>query len=88
MGWTESPKIFTAATETVADIANAQLSVGATFGPHSPDARSEAPVPVSQTPARVSDNLLESAPDSPTPLSLSRGDRPKHAAHYRTPLAL
>jgi hypothetical protein len=88
MGWTESPKIFKAATETVADITNAQLSVGATFGPHSLDARSEAPVPVSHTPVHVSDNLIESAPDSPTPPSLPRGDRPKHAAHYRTPLAL
>jgi hypothetical protein len=88
MGWTKSPNIFTATTENVADIANAQLLVGATFGPHSMDAGYEAPVPVSQTPASVSDNTLESAPDSPKPPSLPQGDRPKHAAHYRTPLAL
>jgi hypothetical protein len=47
MGWTKSPKIFTAAMETVADISNNQLSVGATFGPHPLEAQSEAPAPVS-----------------------------------------
>jgi hypothetical protein len=56
MGWTESPKIFTAATETVADIANSQLLVGATFGPHPLEARSEAPTHVSEKPT-----VLESA---------------------------
>jgi hypothetical protein len=28
MGWTNSPPIFSAATETIADIANARLSLG------------------------------------------------------------
>jgi hypothetical protein len=34
MGWTESPKIFTATTETVADVANAELSTGTVCGTH------------------------------------------------------
>jgi hypothetical protein len=33
MGWTESPKIFTAAIKTVADLVNNSLAAGATFGP-------------------------------------------------------
>jgi hypothetical protein len=48
MVWTESPKIFTSATEMVADIANADLAAGTVFGPHHFDAQSElkSPVPV------------------------------------------
>jgi hypothetical protein len=41
MGWTESPKTFTASTETVADMANTALSLGLTFGPHRLDSTSE-----------------------------------------------
>jgi hypothetical protein len=41
MVWTESPKIFTAATETVAYITNAQLSVGAMFGSHRLEVQSD-----------------------------------------------
>jgi hypothetical protein len=43
MGWTESPKIFTAATETVADLTNTALSSGAVFGPHQLEVQSETP---------------------------------------------
>jgi hypothetical protein len=43
MGWTESPKIFTAATETVADLTNTTLSSGAAFGPHHLEVQSETP---------------------------------------------
>jgi hypothetical protein len=45
MGWTESPKIFTAATETVADLVNNSLAAGTTFGPHPLEVLSEAPPP-------------------------------------------
>jgi hypothetical protein len=45
MGWTESPKIFTSATETVADISNADLAAGTVFGPHRLDAQSESKSP-------------------------------------------
>jgi hypothetical protein len=45
MGWTESPKIFTAATETVADLVNNSLAAGTTFGPYPLEVLSEAPPP-------------------------------------------
>jgi len=34
MGWNESPPYFCAATETVADLANASIRAGTTFPPH------------------------------------------------------
>jgi hypothetical protein len=45
MGWTESPKIFTAATETVADLTNHSLTVATPFGPRPLEVLSDAPPP-------------------------------------------
>jgi hypothetical protein len=45
MGWTESPNIFTAATETVTDLANNSLAARTPFGPHPLEVLSEAPPP-------------------------------------------
>jgi hypothetical protein len=49
MGWTESPKIFTAATETIADLANHSLAAGTPFGPHPLEVLSDAPHPQHQS---------------------------------------
>jgi hypothetical protein len=87
MDWTESPKIFTAATETVADLANNSLAAGTTFGPHPLEVLSEAPPPpVEATPAPAA-----AAPPLSLiarPPSLPRGSLPKGTVHYSTPLAL
>jgi hypothetical protein len=80
MGWTESPKIFTAATEAVADLANNSLAAGTPFGPHPLEVLSDAPppsAPIEMTPTP--------APAAPPPslvagsASLPRGARPKGA---------
>jgi hypothetical protein len=86
MGWTESPKIFTAATETVADLTNMALSSGAAFGPHHLEVQSETPPP-SQA-SGPAPNAVPRAADIRRPVSLPLGPRPAGTAHYRTPLAL
>jgi hypothetical protein len=89
MGWTEPPKIFTAATETVADLTNVELSSGTIFGPHTLEAPSEAAPPAGLdiviAPCATS-NPPPSTILRPTPLP--RGAPPKGATHYCTPLAL
>jgi hypothetical protein len=45
MGWRGPPNIFTAATKTVTDLANTQLSVGTAFGPHPLEVQFEPAVP-------------------------------------------
>jgi hypothetical protein len=42
MGWMQSPPLFTAATETVVDLANQELRASAPAGPHCLDAVSES----------------------------------------------
>jgi hypothetical protein len=87
MGWTESPKIFTAATETVTDLVNNSLAAGTTFGPHPLEILSGAPPP----PVAMGPTPAAAAPPPSCvarPASLPRGDRPKGAVHYHTPLAL
>jgi hypothetical protein len=89
MGWTEFPKIFTAATETVADLANHSLAAGTPFGPHPLEVLSDAPPP--PAPIEMPSAPAPAAPPPSLvarPASLPRGARPKGAVHYRTPLAL
>jgi hypothetical protein len=45
MGWMQSPSLFTAATETVADLANHQLGLNAPCPSHRLDPLSEATPP-------------------------------------------
>jgi hypothetical protein len=86
MGWTESPKIFTAATETITDITNKELSAGNPFGPHPLEVQSEASPPVSPVTAAVPAAPSASG-NTPMQPPLPRGTRPKGAKHYRTPLS-
>jgi hypothetical protein len=53
IGWTESPQIFTAATETVTDLTNTALSSGAVFGPHRLEVQSETPAPSPTPPSLI-----------------------------------
>jgi hypothetical protein len=53
MGWKESPKIFTAATETVADLAKQQIQQGPVQPPHRLQDISEQPPPNPPTPCPV-----------------------------------
>jgi hypothetical protein len=78
MGWTQSLKIFTAATKTIADLTNVQLAAGTIFGPHPLEVQSEAPAPA-VTP--VPSDILRPEP-------LPHGARPKGGVHYCTPRAL
>jgi hypothetical protein len=52
MGWKESPKIFTAATETVADLANQKIQQGPVQPPYRLQDISEQPPPNPPIPAR------------------------------------
>jgi hypothetical protein len=79
MGWTESPKIFTAATKTVADMTNASLKSGDRFPAHHLDTISETPPPPATLPSK-------STPSLETP-SLPPRSRRSDAPHYGPPLA-
>jgi hypothetical protein len=80
MGWTESPKIFTAATETVADMTNASLKSGDRFPAHHLDTISETPPPPATLPPKLTPSL-----ETPSlPPRFRRSDAP----HYDPPLAL
>jgi hypothetical protein len=50
IGWTESLKIFTAATETIADLTNDPIAAGAIVAPHPLEVQSEAPAPAAVAP--------------------------------------
>jgi hypothetical protein len=80
MGWTDSPKIFTAATETVADMTNASLKSGDRFPAHHLETISETPPPPAPLPPK-------STPSRET-LSLPTRSRRSDAPHYGPPLAL
>jgi hypothetical protein len=80
MGWTESPKIFTAATETVADMTNASLKSGDRFPAHHLDTISETPPPPATLPPKSTSSLE-------TP-SLPPRSRRSDAPHYGPPLSL
>jgi hypothetical protein len=80
MGWTESPKIFTAATETVAGMTNTSLKSGDRFPAHHLDTISETPPPPAPLPPK-------STPSLETP-SLPPRSRRSDAPHYGPPLAL
>jgi hypothetical protein len=68
MGWTESPKIFTTATETVADLVNNSLTAGTTFGTHPLEVLSEAPPHLSRwIPLRPPQRRLRSVSLNPHP---------------------
>jgi hypothetical protein len=73
MGWTESPKIFTAATETVADLTNMALSSGAAFGHHHLEVQSDTPphpkpqVPPTTLPPEGGHSSSNFAPSRATP---------------------
>jgi hypothetical protein len=53
MGWMQSPPVFTAATETVADLANQKLQDQARCGPHRLDVVRESPPPPIPLPVMV-----------------------------------
>jgi hypothetical protein len=72
MGWMESPPLFTAATETVADLANQDLQALAPTGPHRLDAVSESQGDV---PALVPLALVV-APTLPVPVKTLPNGRP------------
>ncbi|KAL3823171.1 hypothetical protein ACHAXA_010055 [Cyclostephanos tholiformis] len=57
MGWTNSPPIFFTATETVADLANAHIAVGATAPPHPLDDLAESIPPVEPLPPTCQYNI-------------------------------
>ena len=76
MGWAESPPYFCSTTETVADLANAQLARNHKPPPHRLDELAESPVDdEAQTSSVLTDAL---------PLPLTR----KRHRHYRKPLGL
>jgi hypothetical protein len=80
MGWTESPKIFTAATETVADMMNMSLKSGERFPAHHLEVISETPLPPAPLPPKSTPSL--------EPTSLPTRPRRPDAPHYGPPLAL
>jgi hypothetical protein len=90
VGWTESPTIFTDATETMLDLMNVALSSDTTFGPHPLEVQSEAAPP--EVPDTASAPCVATSNPATSPIilpnQLPRGARPKGATHYRTPLAL
>jgi hypothetical protein len=59
MGWKQSLPLFTAATETVADLANTKLQAKVSSQDHRLDAVSESPIKL-EIPSRV--NVSEPAP--------------------------
>jgi hypothetical protein len=81
MGWKESPKVFTAATETVADLANQKLAKGYPKLDHRLEAASEQKPPQVEHPVHTP----EVAPSGPAP-------PPQHCrnlgTHYHRPLGL
>jgi hypothetical protein len=77
MGWTESPKVFTAVTETVADLANSKLHQAVPFGPHRLEVISETPVPA--------DALQSPSPEVPQALQSPRPAVPADAMQSPTP---
>jgi hypothetical protein len=66
MGWKEAPKIFTAATETVPDLANQHLSIGTNQGDHRLDAASEQAPPTPDLPLYTPEGA-KGGPASPPP---------------------
>jgi hypothetical protein len=63
MGWTEDPKVFTAATEMVADVANSALSSGSTFRPHQLESTSDIrPAPSAPVTREVSLPVTAASP--------------------------
>jgi hypothetical protein len=72
MGWMQSPPLFTAATETVADLANQKLQDQARCGPHRLDVIRESPPPPIPLPV-----VVAAGPDPrPLPPRPQRRGRP------------
>jgi hypothetical protein len=68
MGWMQSQPIFTAATETVADLANQRLRDQLAYGPHRLDAISETPPPIAHAvPGVVAGQAPTQIPPQPIP---------------------
>jgi hypothetical protein len=80
MGWTESLKIFTAATETVAEMTNMSLKSGERFPAHHLEVISETPPPPAP--------LLPKSTPSLEPTSLPTLPLRPDAPNYGPPLAL
>jgi hypothetical protein len=80
MGWKESPKIFTAATETVADLANNALQQNVLCGPHRLEPASKKAPTSTELPVYTS----VSGSECPPPLPSSKSRR----VHYHQPLGL
>ncbi|KAL3807324.1 hypothetical protein ACHAXA_003071 [Cyclostephanos tholiformis] len=57
MGWTNSPPIFSTATETIADLANARLATGTTALPHPLDDLAKSIPPVEPLPPTCQYNI-------------------------------
>jgi hypothetical protein len=87
MGCTESPKIFTAATETVSKLTNDQLAACDTFTPTIWRSNPKPPPPAIAATSAVNDPAATET-DIFRPEPLPHGDHPKGATHYYTPLAL
>jgi hypothetical protein len=71
MGWMQSPPLFTAATETVADLTNQALLASAPVGPHRLDVVSESDGPVPAL-APSSLSLLPAVPLPTKPMPRGR----------------
>jgi hypothetical protein len=68
MGWMQSPPLFTAATETVADLVNHQLRYRLSCGPHRLDSIAETPPPVPpKVPHVTAGQAPTQIPPQPTP---------------------
>jgi hypothetical protein len=80
MGWVNSPPYFTAATETIADLANAAFETDTQFQQHHLDATSEK-MPVSA----AGQDLTLSPSLSPTVATAAPEDRVQH--YFRQPVA-
>jgi hypothetical protein len=81
MGWKESPKVFTAATETVADLANQKLAKGYPKLDHLLEAASEQNPPQVERPVHTP----EVAPSGPAPPPQHRRNL---GTNYHRPLGL
>jgi len=81
MGWVESPPFFSAATETVADLANQRFTTDLSPPPHRLELVSET-VPI--TPVLAA---LPLPCPTPTAVPAPRRSRPLGSSHLRTPLA-
>jgi hypothetical protein len=77
MGWKESPKIFTAAMETVADLANNALQQKVACGPH----RLEPAAEQAPTPPELPVYTSVSGSECPPPLPASKS---RHVHYHRT----